>query len=347
MFLSKNPNGIWYVFYENNKGRRRSKSTGTKHKNAAIKFFNHYKKIVDAEFYQEVIPITFKKFTFDFLRRSEPFFTWKTIKSYKSAFKMFELSNGDPQLANITTRLIEDYLLMRATKVSIYAARRDLICLSASLNVAVKNGYLVNNPCKGIKRFKLPEVQPKFYSKDDFNKLIGTMNNNEEMRDITIFAVNTGFRQAEIIGLNWNQVDWDQKIITLTNQVQITKTKRVRSMPLNPDALEVLLRRYANRKEDLESIFTLDKKTINQNILTQRFKKYVINAKINPKLNFHSLRHTFASWLVQSGVSIYLVSKLLGHSNVQTTEIYSHLRSDDFKDAVNILSQKSLLSEKV
>ena len=347
MFLSKGKNGIWYVYYETNKGKRHSKSTGTKQKTEAIKFFNHYRKIVEAEFYQEVTPINFKQFTFEYLKRQEPFLTWKSIKTSKSTLKMFELHYGDLQLTDISTRMIEDYLLMRATKVSIYSARRDLLVLSASFNKAVKDGYLLKNPCQGIKRFKLPQVQPKFYSSEDFQKLIAAMGNNEEMKDITIFAVNTGLRQMEIITLEWNQFNPIQKMVTLTNQIHITKTKRVRSMPLNPDALEIVLKRYSNRKETIDNIFTLDGVTINPNILGQRFKKYVIKANINPKLNFHSLRHTFASWLVQSGISIYLVSKLLGHSNVQTTEIYSHLRSDDFKDAVNILTQKRLIPETI
>lgn len=333
------------MYYANNKGNRKAKSTGAKNKNEALKFFNHFRKKIEADFYQDVIPINFKKFTFDYLRRQEPFLTYKTVKIYKSTFKMFELSNGDLQLADITTRLIEDYLLKRATTISLYAARRDLIVLSSAFSKAVKDGYMLSNPCNGIKRFKLPQVQPKFYTHEEFEKLINKIGDKEEMRDIVIFAVNTGLRQMEIITLVWNQFDAVQKMVTLTNQVHITKTKRVRSIPLNPDALDIVLKRYENRKETIENIFTLDGVPINPNILTQRFKKFVINSKINPKLNFHSLRHTFASWLVQSGVSIYVVSKLLGHSNVTTTEIYSHLRSDDFKEAVNKIIHTRIITE--
>ncbi len=59
---------------------------------------------------------------------------------------------------------------------------------------------------------------------------------------------------------------------------------------------------------------------------------------LNSKLNLHSLRHTFASWLVQRGVSIYEVSKLLGHSDIIVTEIYSHLRAEDLRESVNLLN---------
>lgn len=76
---------------------------------------------------------------------------------------------------------------------------------------------------------------------------------------------------------------------------------------------------------------------IKQDWIVHNFKKYVLKANINPKLHFHSLRHTFASWLVQAGVSIYKVSKLLGHSDVKTTEIYSHLRIEDLRNSVEKL----------
>ena len=72
--------------------------------------------------------------------------------------------------------------------------------------------------------------------------------------------------------------------------------------------------------------------------MTHKFKSYVKKAEINPKLNFHSLRHTFASWLVQKGATIYDVSKLLGHSTIKSTEVYAHLRVDELRGAVERLN---------
>ena len=66
-------------------------------------------------------------------------------------------------------------------------------------------------------------------------------------------------------------------------------------------------------------------------------KKDIRAAKLNDKLNFHSLRHTFATRLVQRGVSIYIVSKLLGHADVTTTQIYAHLQTNDLRNVINLL----------
>jgi len=71
--------------------------------------------------------------------------------------------------------------------------------------------------------------------------------------------------------------------------------------------------------------------------ISKLFTKYLREAGYGKEFTFHSLRHTFASHLVQNGVSLYIVSKLLGHSDIKVTEIYSHLSPETFHDAVSLL----------
>jgi site-specific recombinase XerD len=87
-----------------------------------------------------------------------------------------------------------------------------------------------------------------------------------------------------------------------------------------------------------ELVFHFKGKAINPNWVSKTFKAYARKAGLNDKLHFHSLRHTFASWLVQDGVSIYEVQKLLGHSSVKVTEVYSHLAASELHGAVNRLN---------
>jgi site-specific recombinase XerD len=91
------------------------------------------------------------------------------------------------------------------------------------------------------------------------------------------------------------------------------------------------------KADSTDYVFTREGQLIKRKTLTERFKFINEKAKLNPDYHFHSLRHTFASWLVQKGVSIYEVSKLLGHSDIKTTQIYAHLRGDDLKRAVDLL----------
>jgi len=76
-------------------------------------------------------------------------------------------------------------------------------------------------------------------------------------------------------------------------------------------------------------------KQLTKDYLSKRFKRYVHIAGMNPKLHFHSLRHTFATWLVQDGVSLYEVQKLLGHSSIAVTQVYSHLQPEQLHATVN------------
>ena len=84
-------------------------------------------------------------------------------------------------------------------------------------------------------------------------------------------------------------------------------------------------------------VFTLNGREVYPNWISAKMKQYVVDASIGlpKKLHFHSLRHTFASWLVQDGVSIYAVKELLGHSDVKTTQVYSHLQPEQMHNEVN------------
>lgn len=338
MFLYKNKNGNWYIFYDSENGKRKSKSTGQTLKSEAHKYLIEFQRNLEEEKKQVVKPICIKEFAFYYLRQRESHFTYKTIKINKTTFKYLENHFGNIQLSEIKRNDLEEYFNKRNKETSIFAARRDLINVSAAFNFAVNSGYLLTNPCKGIKRYKLPERQPLFYTKEDFNKLLEAIE-SEDLKDLVQFAVNTGLRQMELITLEWSQINFNDNFLILdNNNGHITKSKRIRTIPLNLVCSDIIKKRYEKTDFRTQNIFTLDRNPISQDWLSKKFKKYVIKAKVNSKLNFHSLRHTNASWLVQSGVNIYVVSKLLGHADIKTTEIYAHLRTEDLRNAVNQLN---------
>lgn len=338
MFLFKHKNGKYYVIYSLENGKRKTVSTGTPYKGEAHKFLSQLKNKLEYEKSQVVTPIKIKEFAFHYLRQREPYFTYKTIKTYQTTFKLLEKYFGNIELSDLTKNKMEEYFHFRVKDSSIYAARRDMINTSAAFNYAVNNKFLLENPCKGIKRFKLPEKQPLFYSMEDFHKLVDAIE-DQDLKDLVIFAANTGMRQMELITLEWRQINFIENYLTLDNQVVVTKSKRIRTIPLNKACIEILKRRYENSNFDYQNVFTLFNAPIDQHWLSKNFKANIIRAGLNRKLNFHSLRHSHASWLVQAGVSIYVVSKLLGHADIKTTEIYAHLRRDDLRNAVNYLDK--------
>ncbi|MBZ0200059.1 MAG: site-specific integrase, partial [Ignavibacteriaceae bacterium] len=76
---------------------------------------------------------------------------------------------------------------------------------------------------------------------------------------------------------------------------------------------------------------------LNENYVSKQFKKSVRAAELDDRIHFHTLRHSFASQLVQKGVSLYVIKELLGHEDLSTTQIYSHLQQSNLSAAVNLL----------
>ncbi len=230
---------------------------------------------------------------------------------------------------------LSDYSQERLKHVSSYVVKREFAYLSVVCNYALGKKYLNENPVKGIKKIKLPEKLPLFFSETDFQILLNATN-SKDLRDLFVFGINTGLREMELITLRWSQIDFMNRLVILDNRHHLTKSKKIRNVPLNLKALQVVTERQINKGSDF--IFTYNNEPIKQHFISHKFKKIIIKAGLNPKLNVHSLRHSFASWLIQSGVSIYSIRKLLGHSDLRITSIYSHLRSEDLMDSVNKLN---------
>lgn len=338
--LYKLKSGYYYIYFQQADGTENKLSTKTKKKVEAQKFFENFitqKSLPSKPIVGEIIncdDITLKDYTEKFLSYSRAFHSYKTTNDYITTFKYFMQSvSSTTPISKITLRDANQFIEKRIIK-SLYGARRDVINLKAMFNKAVSDGYLDKNPCTKLKRIKVPEKQPLFFTRNEFNKLLSVVD-EKDFYDLIVFAVFTGCRQMEIIELTWSQIDLVSNIVLLNNHSHITKSKKVRSIPLNPTLIELIKKRHKQCNNEL--VFTFNGDKIKQDYLQDRFKKYIVNAGLNNKLHFHSLRHTFASWLVQNGTSIYCVSKLLGHSDVRTTEIYSHLQSEDLRKSIDNL----------
>ena len=147
-------------------------------------------------------------------------------------------------------------------------------------------------------------------------------------------ALYTGMRLGELLNLQWCDVDLVSRVIHVRNsETFTTKTRKNRAIPMN-DQLHALLCEMKDRRSS-ELVLHSQGKYLSPENVSKRFKGYIRRASLNDKLHFHSLRHTFASWLVQDGVSLYEVQKLLGHSNIAVTQVYSHLQPEGLHSTVN------------
>jgi integrase len=335
MFLSKLPNGIYHIYYFRGNGKKTKISTHTRHKSEAYKFLANFEREFKLRQQNKLTPIDLKKLRFEFLKYSESIHSINHTNSLKTTFNEFMEFTGNIPASELSKKTIQEFVEIRLRTVSNYTVRRDLADLSSAFNWAISKNYLFENPCRGIKKPKLVEKLPLFFTQAEFNTLLESIKDND-LKDLIHFAVLTGIRQNDLITLRWNQINFKNRTLTFDNRLSQTKSRKIHTLPLNLKALQILTGRELKRKSDF--VFTCNQEPIKQCFISHKFKKLVIEAKLNPLLTFHSLRHSFGSWLVQKGVPIYQVSKLMTHSDLRVTQIYTHLSEQNLKEAVELLN---------
>ena len=257
-------------------------------------------------------------------------------KSIKTSFNEFIKFIGTIFLSGIDKKLILNFIEARLRTVSNYTIRRDIADLSSAFNWGISKNYLWENPCKDIKAPSLAEKLPIFFSEVEFYSLLNSISDNN-LKDLIYFAALTGIRQNDLITLRWDQIDFKNRTLILDNRLSQTKSRKVHILPLNLKASQILTERQLKCRNN-NFVFTYNEKSIKQSFISHKFKKLVKGAGLNPKFTFHSLRHSFGSWLVQKGVPIYHVSKLMTHSDLRVTQIYAHLSEQNLRDAVELLT---------
>lgn len=194
-------------------------------------------------------------------------------------------------------------------------------------NIAVKKGITRDNPFLQIDKPKKIDSEKVFLGLNELQTLSNSKNIiNPIIEKSFLFACFTGLRFSDIIKLEW------QNIKNGSIHYQQTKTKRNEVIPLSKTALNIL--EGIDRNEGL--VFEgLPKNCAVNNALRKWCKK----AGINKYLHFHSARHTFAILSLEHGVELFTVSKLLGHSNISTTQIYAQILDKKKVEAINKLPE--------
>jgi integrase len=330
--LFKHSNGVYYVLYYQD-GRRKWKSTGCTTKPEALKALTEFRELL-----QKRSPsLALKQYLSEFLAYAETTYAAKTLELMRNVIKGFQSLHPHAYLAELTAQHIDAYKAKRLREVSPVTVHIELRTLRSVLNVARRWKMLETDPCDGVSLPQLPERAPLALTREDFEKLISCIRENW-LRELVIFAVQTGMRRGELLNLKWSSIDFERRLVTVeTSATFKTKAGRRRVVPLSDSALDLLRSKFG--KSPSEFVFTLNEKPIFADWAGHLFKRYVREARLsNPQFRFHSLRHSFASWLIERSVPIYQVKVLLGHANVRTTEQYSHLAASELHGAVNMIA---------
>ena len=154
------------------------------------------------------------------------------------------------------------------------------------------------------------------------------------MMDIIVLGINSGLSQEEIMNLKWQSVDLSRRVLVSTRE----KTDVTRTIPLCQRVISMLTGRARVKSISGYVFHNGAHKRIDRWKLKSQFNAAVKAAGI-AHLRFHDLRHTFATRLVQAGVDIYKVSKLLGHKDIATTQRYAHHYPESLRDGVEVLDR--------
>jgi integrase len=336
MHLFKRSNGIYYIRYKDKLGNWQSTSTNTKIKKIALEhIMNFNNEVEDSLFPFDKYEIKFDEFAIRYLEYSQVHHSPSNTIRIKYVINNFEKFSGDILLNAIDHNTIEEYLRFRIGKVRPTTLNIELRALKSMLNTAINWNLISSNPMMKIKQIRTNDNIPKMFTHSEINLIIENAKPSW-LKNIVILAVNTGMRRNELINLRWKDVDVSKKYLIVRNTNSFTiKNRTERVIPINDNSLKVL--RKINAENEYVFVGCNGQK-IYPNYLTQCFRDCLSQLSIRNDRSFHSLRHTFASWLVQRGVSIYEISKLLGHSDIRVTQIYSHLQPENLKNAVELLN---------
>ncbi|MDD3773138.1 MAG: site-specific integrase [Weeksellaceae bacterium] len=199
--------------------------------------------------------------------------------------------------------------------------------LRAAFKQAIKDGIITFNPMDQVEPFPQDEPKREFLTLEELKTLSQAHCKNDSLRRMFLFSCLTGLRWSDISKLQWCEVEYSEKLGNFLRFRQ-AKTNGVETQPISEEARKLLGERG---KEDERVFPNFKYGNWNKTLL----KDWLWEAGIKKKITFHCARHTYATLQLTLGTDIYTVSKLLGHRNLQTTEIYAKVINEKKVEAAN------------
>lgn len=332
MGLVKRGDTWWMSFMF--EGRQVRRSTGTGDRRLAEAILGKIKcQIVEGRFLEK--PKEEKRTFFELMDR---FSTEHAVKrlSYPRLLihvRHLRLFFGDSPLDQVTPKRIVAYKNKRyGDGVKPATINRELATLKKAFNLARREWeWCSDNPVTRVSMEKEDNARDRWLTRHEEGRLLSTA--GEWLRDIVIFAVNTGLRMGEILALTWGPVDFSRRTLTVLR----SKNGERRTIPLNRTVLELLGKRMKARPFSTELVFWSETGTQLDGPNLRRAFRLIVKKSGLDDFHFHDLRHTFATRMVQAGVDLYKVQRLLGHKSPQMTQRYAHHYPESLRDGVDAL----------
>ncbi len=254
--------------------------------------------------------------------------------------------SGDPDMAKVDRIAIRKYLsfLHRRNKKSSIA--RKVSALRSFFKYLVREKLVPSNPAKNVSTPKIEKSLPTALTVDEAFRLMESPAEKSRFRDRAILELlySSGIRVGELVGLNMNQLDLDLGIVKVMG-----KGRKERIVPVGMKAVEAL-KAYLTERGDLgdeEPIFINHRGgRLTARSVGRLVKKYTKRSGIFRKISPHSLRHTFATHLLDAGADIREIQEMLGHVSLSTTQRYTHLSLGKLMEVYDKAHPRSFKTEK-
>jgi len=263
-----------------------------------------------------------------------------TTKNYGIDLREFTKFLESKELKTLTYLDIRSFLaFLKTREYSKSSISRKLACLRSFFKYLARENILTQNPAAGIATPKKEKKLPSFLNPEEITKLLEAPAKNcwEEKRDKAILEMlySSGLRVSELVGLNHDDLDFFGGLVRVRG-----KGKKERIVPVGQVALNGL-RTYLDAKPPKEVANAIKKPLFISRIgtrLTDRsirrmILKYVKRTGMGKEISPHTFRHSFATHMLDRGADLRSVQELLGHANLSTTQIYTHVTTQRLKDA--------------
>lgn len=265
-------------------------------------------------------------------------FSPHTVKSYRAdlhEFLLFFKQRKQDDLRHFTSANIRSFLAALQTKND--PARNTVLRKIASLRsfaaFLLTQGRLERNPFKLLPAPKREKILPKFLSEQETDRLLETAANSKHFaaRDKALFELMylSGLRRSEVTGLNIKDVDYFNGIVKVFG-----KGAKERLVPVTDaalDALKIYLACRKNPQPDDALFLNKNGKRLTGDGLAYIFKNTAIASHLARKVTPHSLRHSFATHLLNNGCDLRSLQEMLGHKSLSATQVYTHVSLEKLK----------------
>jgi len=330
--------GIWWMRFTYN-GAQVRRSTETADRKLAQRIYDKIKGEVAEGKWFERLPgedFTFGELIDKYL--SEYSSVNKAASSHKrerSIAKNLKSHFKDFIVTGISSKDISDYKIKRRGEgASPRTINYELAIMSHAFNIAIRDWeWLKENPVKKVSREKEKNKLERWLTMEEEERLLDA--SPKWLCDIMAFAINTGFRQSEILDLKWFQIDFERRTVTISEQ----KNKGVDTLPLNETVMQLLRDRVVMVGDTGEYVFPNKNNDRKGNRLLMKAFYTALKKSDVKKFRFHDLRHTFATRLVQNGVDLYTVQKLGRWKTISMVMRYAHHYPESLRSGIEVMDK--------